>query len=797
MIKMKKSYLIVFLSLFLSGLFAQDGDLNMKIIAHVPSSTGGSGIWHFVDRNGIEYAALGTGNALVIYSLEDPAKPIERARINGVSTIWRELYIYKDHIYGVTDSKSDGIIIVDMSKAPTNITSKFWTTTVTAGGKTADLTTCHTDFVDENGILSLNGCQPWQGVLFFDLNQDPENPKFIGSELTRYAHDCYMRGDTLWTSDIYEGLLSIWNVKDKMNPIELATVRTPFAFTHNAWISDDAKYAFTTDEKANAYVAAYDVSDLNNIKLLDEWRPKDTEGTGVIPHNTRYLNGYLITAFYTDGIKIIDAHRPENLIEVGSVDTYFGTQTGFHGCWGVSPYLPSGTIVASDIEGGLFVIRPDYIRACYLEGNVRDSLSNDPISNVTVTINTPRLNFEATDLKGDYKTGYATAGLYDVEFRNPDYIPVNMKVDLQNGVLLTQNVKMLRIQSVTQRVVVKDKKTLQTIEGAHVVFQNTTRNVSGVTGADGSAAVLITQDLDLYDLIVGKWGYLHHAEIYNSLAPSSEIVVLVDRGYQDDFIFDLGWTTQGNATTGQWVRDIPVGTVYNGSPFQTAQDVTGDYGDACYITGNGAVEPADNDVDNGSVILTSPEMNLSTYNEPLINYSYWFANAGGNNTPNDKISFKLVSGTDTFLIKQLNQNDPAWRRETAFRVKSLPIKNLSSVYFITETADDAPGHLVEAALDAFLVVEGSPVSTNDKESELNISIYPTLFSNSTNLYLSNIAVEELSLSITDANGKIVEQFLLNNQGSVFNFGKDLKPGIYIAGIHSKNELIKSIRLVKI
>lgn len=220
----------------------------------------------------------------------------------------------------------------------------------------------------------------------------------------------------MWSSDINNGLLSIWDVKDKVTPIELATITTPFAFTHNSWISDDAKYVFTTDERANAFVAAYDVSDLNNIRLVDQWRPKDTEGQGVIPHNTRFLDGYLITAYYTDGIKIIDAHRPENLIEVGSVDTYFGNQQGFHGCWGVSPFLPSKTIVASDIEGGLFVIKPDYIRACYLEGTVKDSLTNGNISQASVVIKSSRINGEETNLKGEYKTGYANAGTYEVVF---------------------------------------------------------------------------------------------------------------------------------------------------------------------------------------------------------------------------------------------------------------------------------------------------------------------------------------------------------------------------------------------
>jgi hypothetical protein len=86
---MKKIHLTFVFLLAIIYLFAQSGDLNMKIIAHVPAPQGGSGIWHYVDKNGIEYAALGTKNSLVIYSLEDPTKPIERARVDGVNTTWR------------------------------------------------------------------------------------------------------------------------------------------------------------------------------------------------------------------------------------------------------------------------------------------------------------------------------------------------------------------------------------------------------------------------------------------------------------------------------------------------------------------------------------------------------------------------------------------------------------------------------------------------------------------------------------------------------------------------------------
>ncbi|HRG68023.1 MAG TPA: choice-of-anchor B family protein [Saprospiraceae bacterium] len=790
---MKNILSLLFYFVFFQGLIAQDGDLNMKIIAHVPAPSGGSGIWHYVDRNGIEYAAIGTRDALDIYSLEDPSKPILRASVKGVNTIWREVYAYKDYIYAVTDNASDGVIIVNMKNAPATITSKFWTTNITANNQTANITTCHTVFVDEKGILCLNGCRPWQGVLFFDINQDPENPKFLGAETTRYSHDMFMRRDTLYSSEIYEGLMTAYDVTDKTKPVEINGVKTPFAFTHNNWPSDDNRYMFTTDEKENAYVAAYDISDIHNIKLLDQWRPKDTEGTGVIPHNTRYLDGYLITAYYTDGVKIIDAHRPENLIEVGSVDTYFGNQTGFHGCWGVSPFLPSKTIIASDIEGGLFIIKPEYIRACYLEGIVRDSLTDEVLSNVTVRLITPRKNNELTNLKGEYKTGYADPGTYTVEFSHPDYNSFSTSAVLENGIVTIKNVKLYPKNTIVQKIIVKEKGSLNLIADAKIVLFNANKTITAQTAADGVASIKIIQDSLDFQLVVGKWAYLHHAEPFSSLSPKAEIEVLLDKGYQDDFILEQNWTTKTFASTGAWVRGEPVGTISGNDQAQTEFDVDGDLGDACYVTGNGTTDPSAADVDNGATILTSPTMNLSKYNEPLLNYSYWFFNGGGNNTPNDKIKFYILSGTDTLKIEEINKSESAWIAKERFAIKSLTNK-LDDIKFMVSIADDNPGHLVEGGLDAFLVFDGNPVANEDVQDKFRIALSATVFEQQTTLI--NPDRQSLDFSISNLKGQILQTVKATHE-TIIPIGTNLDKGIYFIQVKNNLGVIKIFKVVKI
>ena len=72
------------------------------------------------------------------------------------------------------------------------------------------------------------------------------------------------------------------------------------------------------------------------------------------------VGDFLVTAYYRDGVIITDAHYPDNMIKTGNYDTSPLSGDGFNGCWGSWPYLPSGNIIASDMEEGLFILGPTY-----------------------------------------------------------------------------------------------------------------------------------------------------------------------------------------------------------------------------------------------------------------------------------------------------------------------------------------------------------------------------------------------------------------------------------------------------
>ena len=425
---------------------SQQPNFNMELLANVDEYSQNlySAIWGHVDGQGREYAILGTRIGTAIYSLVDPTKPKKVAFIGGTPSIWREMKSWKDYVYVTIDSAPDGLLIINMKEAPEKITWNYLKPQAPIDPLNPGLIErCHTIWIDENGIMYLSGCNVNRGaVVMYDLKPNPESPRYLGAIKTGYSHDNYARGDTVWSSNIYEGNVTIVNVADKKKPVILNSITTTSRFTHNSWPSDDGKYLFTTDERANASIDAYDVRDLNNFELLDVFTAAATRGRGVVPHNTHYLKGFLPTAYYTDGVKIIDASRPSNLVEVGSYDTYLGPDGGFNGVWGIYPYFPSGLLIASDIQSGLWVFRPTYQKACFLEGLITDANNNNPVGDVDIQILAPQINQEFSKTSGNYATGLAQSGVYRVVFYKEGYQADTLSATLENGKVTVLNVKL-------------------------------------------------------------------------------------------------------------------------------------------------------------------------------------------------------------------------------------------------------------------------------------------------------------------------------------------------------------------
>jgi choice-of-anchor B domain-containing protein len=396
-------------------------------------------IWGHADAVGNEYALVGHTSGLSIVNVTDPDNPVQLHQVNGTWSYWREVRTWGNYAFVVTEGGNLGMQIIDLSGLPGSISTKYWKGT---GAINNLLNKAHSLQITD-GYLYLNGTNLFNGRTIIVSLADPWNPLYLGVIPGTYVHDGYVRNDTLWACNIYNGYVSVISVANKSTPSLIMTQNTPGNFPHNTWLNTSGSTLFATDEVSNSWLSSYDVSDVGNITLLDKIQV--TPGSGSIVHNTHVHNDYAVTSWYRDGIVVVDGARPDNLVVVGHYDTSPLAGNGFNGCWGVYPYLPSGNILASDIEGGLFVLTPEYKRACYLEGVVTDSLTGSPLPNTQVHIISTSVS-ESTKITGQYKTGLANAGNYSITFACNGYVTKTINnVLLNNGILTTLNVQLLPV----------------------------------------------------------------------------------------------------------------------------------------------------------------------------------------------------------------------------------------------------------------------------------------------------------------------------------------------------------------
>ena len=751
-----------------------------------------SDIWGHVDATGNEYALVGTEDGTSIVDISIPSAPVEVFFSPGATTIWRDLKVWNDHVYITNDNGGGGMKIIDLSNLPGPITAGD---VYVHTGTFYPFTIAHDVYIDENGYAYVMGADYAEGgAIILDLNPDPKIPVEVGLYDDYYLHDGMVRNDTLWGGAILDGFFTVIDVSNKAAPVTMQTQNTPSFFTHNCWISDDGKTLFTTDEKSNGYLASYDVSNLSNITELD--RVQSSPGQLVIPHNTFVVGDYLVTSYYRDGVTIHDVSNPSNMVEVGNYDTSPAfSGDGFNGCWGVYPYLPSGLIIASDIENGLFILGPTYSPASFLEGNVTDSLTTFSLNGVQVDIVSTTAS-TTTNILGDYQTGFASAGTYNVTYSKFGYESKTVfGVVLTAGNTVTLNIELKPLLSFLLQGQVVETSTGNPIPNANVKVFTQGYSTTVITDAGGNFSIPNFYE-GIYEVHIAKWAYNQLCLTNQSISVAANpYTYQMDNGYYDDFNFDLSWTENSTASYGIWVRGEPIGTTSGSDQVNPDFDVSNDCSDKAYVTGNAGGNSWDDDVDGGVVNLVSPTFDLSSYTNPYINYSRWFYNDGGTGSPNDSLIIKLSNGSSVSLIDFVDANDPANSTWVPISLRILDFMTLTNNMTLTVTSmDDSPGHLVEAGFDRFEIVEMGASGVQDNSHDPQISIFPNPFNDDLTINYNQM-IESGRVEIYEVTGRLVEQLDFNNK-SVLQFKNDYKRGVYFINVYNGKELIKTEKVVK-
>lgn len=757
-----------------------------------------SDIWGYVDEFGNEYAIVGNQTGTSIVDVTDPVNPVEVFYSAGANTIWRDMKVWGDFAYIVNEG-GNGMKIIDLSALPGALNggdvSQFT-------GSTYPFSTAHNIFIDEVGRAYIVGANNGAGgAIILDVATTPGSPIELGRYNDYYMHDVFVRGDTLWGGAINDGFFTVVDVSDPANTVTMASHNTPSTFSHNVWLSDDGNTLFTTDEVSNAYVAAYDVSDITSISEID--RIQSSPGNNVIPHNSFVKGNFVITSYYRDGVVVHDATNPSNLIEVGNYDTspqFSGN--GFNGCWGVYPYFPSGNLVASDIENGLFVLGANYVQGCYLDGLVTDAATTNPINNALIEIVATSVT-DNSDASGNYLTGIATAGTYDVTFSKTGYFPQTITgVTLSSGVTTTLDVQLIPLASFTMTGMVVDTNGVG-IPNAQVFVGNS--QVPNLVTTNGLGEFDIPSFLqDTYDVTIGLWGYhtlCLSGQFIDSL--SNPYTYTLVPGYSDIFELDLGWTVTGNPASGDWERDEPIGTDYFGVSCNPDFD-SQDCGDKAYITGNGGGQAGTDDIDDGETVLTSPVFDLSNYNDAYLSFERWFFNEGGQGTPNDSLVVELSNGSQTVMIDFADNDDPDEATWAFKEVRVVDYLTATAFMQIRVRAMDQPGgHLAEGGFDNFYIrdslyeIVDTVIDTSFiKEIDLAyFNVYPVPFTNEINVKVEGNHGNLVVMLFEIGSGKLVQrESFETNEGFIPT--SDISSGMYIVKVYSEDLLLGTRKVFK-
>jgi len=390
---MSNKYILI-LIIFTAYLAAQQVEIdNIRPIAHLELGTCND-VWGYTAPNGHEFALVGHRTGTYIFDVStNPHDPIEVGFIPGTNSTWRDLKTHGYYCYVVNES-GGGMDIISLED-PFN--------PYKVGSYTSSTATAHNMFIAD-GYAYLVGSagssaqtNSWQGIIILELS-DPENPTELGRWEETYIHDIYVKNDTAYACDIYNGSLAIIDVSDKTNPTTMLVHNYSNYGCHAVWVTDDSKYAVTGDEESGGYVYIFDIQDFDNINMVATWYPDEPEVQNKSVHNVLIKDDLLYVSYYVYGTRIVDISDPYNPTEVGYYDWYPGQNGLYSGNWGTYPFTGNGLIYSTDYTGnGFFIMSYPYMGEIEFE-ELSDTENNvDPIT-LSATIN------ESSEYSVDYST---------------------------------------------------------------------------------------------------------------------------------------------------------------------------------------------------------------------------------------------------------------------------------------------------------------------------------------------------------------------------------------------------------
>lgn len=410
---------------------------------------------------GREYAIIGSTAGTHFIDVTDPSTPTEVAFVEGASVgthiIHRDYHNMGCHLYAVCDEGVSSLQIMDISGLPESVEVVYDTNET--------LQKAHNIFIDTTlaklyCFAAFGGPQAGSALRIYDISS-PAEPEFI-AEYNQFAdvsaghvHDGYVDNGLAYLNCGYDGFAMV-DFSDPLNPVTLGTMtQYPFAgYNHSGWPSADGQYYYLGDENHGYPVKVLDVSDADDIHSIGTLETTAPDINNTIPHNQLVACNYLYISYYYDGLHVYDISDPANPVLAKYYDTSnWAFDNNYRGAWGVYPFLPSGNLLISDMQEGLFVVE-GMGDACHLAtdsevscGIVNNQKEVQLIDEVMELFPNPAKDFVNINISADYVGQSVHLQISDVHGRiivsNKDYLLSDTQIDfdlsdLQTGLYFIQ-----------------------------------------------------------------------------------------------------------------------------------------------------------------------------------------------------------------------------------------------------------------------------------------------------------------------------------------------------------------------
>lgn len=244
----------------IAGIDHEYSCLNYDLMGHVSleemEADAGNDCWGWTDSTtGREYAIMGVNNGTSFIDITDSTSPIYLGKLPTatVDSSWRDMKVYNDHVYIVSEAVDHGLQVFNLA----NLRGIDSEQVFSADYTDKSFGQAHNIAINEDsgyayiagartkGIYALNLSNPLAPKLElegsqFGYSHDAQIVNYKGPDQDHFGKEIYIGSN--------ENKVDIVDVTDKSEPKLISTFLYDHQYTHQAWLTDDHKYALLGDE---------------------------------------------------------------------------------------------------------------------------------------------------------------------------------------------------------------------------------------------------------------------------------------------------------------------------------------------------------------------------------------------------------------------------------------------------------------------------------------------------------------------------------------------------------------------